>query len=157
MVVDKIHYNKDEHALLKDKSAIRVGPVNFYFHLPPQVEGGEEEEGEDGGEEDSGGDDEMDGDELGGGEDVTGDEQSEMGGGTATSSMNLDPAANPALLAAAGGKPAAPQRRPPLPKPQGSASYSDLVFAAFISSELSPTAESTGVTSSEVSNYIFAK
>lgn len=51
MTVDRTYINKDESAVLRHESAIRIGPCNFYFQLPQGAVGEEVvDQGEDGGD-----------------------------------------------------------------------------------------------------------
>lgn len=51
LTVDRTYINKDESAVLRHESAIRIGPCNFYFQLPQGAVGEEVvDQGEDGGD-----------------------------------------------------------------------------------------------------------
>ena len=148
MVVNKVHYARDEKAFLPHGSAVRVGPVNFYFLLPP-------EPGQEVGAPIipiSSSDDEDNGSEAGAGgsDDEGGTAACPSAAGTGTTSR----------------APAGPRPRrgaPALGGPRrggggmGKVTYSDLVFKAFASAELRETARALGLTSADVTAWIIQK
>ncbi len=146
--MNKVHYARDEKAFLPHGSAVRVGPVNFYFLLPP-------EPGQEAGAPIipiSSSDDEDNGSEAGAGgsDDEGGDGRLPLGGGDRDDEQS------------AGGSSAA-AGRPSVGRPStggggmGKVTYSDLVFKAFASAELRETARALGLTSADVTAWIIQK
>ena len=149
MVVNKAHYARDEKAFLPHGSAVRIGPVNFYFHLPPQpgqehaaaadLGGASSSDDEDDSHAGNGG--------AGGseGEDGRGGSRGVFGGGEGDDDMSR------ASSAAAGGRPSGRVSS------GGKTTYSELVFKAFAAPELAEAGRTQGLTSADVTGWITAK
>jgi hypothetical protein len=162
MVVNKVHYARDEKAFLPHASAVRVGPVNFYFLLPPQA--GQEEGGGGGAafpgvhpissDDDDHHDNDSDGHQGGGGGGVGGTDdegnssgRGPLGGGGGDGGGDDEQSRTSSFSVPA--RPGRPSHGAP-PR----TTYSDLVFMAFASPELSETAKDVGLTSADVTAWI---
>lgn len=158
MVVNKAHYARDEKAFLPHGSAVRIGPVNFYFHLPPQP-----------GQEHapvalpSSSDDEDDSIHAGGngaagggseGEDGDGGSRGVFGGGGGDGGDDMSRASS---AVAGGGRSSLGGGGGGRASTGGKMTYSELVFKAFASPDLAEAGRTQGLTSSDVTGWITAK
>lgn len=158
MVVNKAHYARDEKAFLPHGSAVRIGPVTFYFHLPPQPGGG------------GGGNGNLallvlssddDGESGGGGDGVGGSGDDSKGGTRFGAGTDRDDDHSRASSSVAGGggsgRPSVDRASMGNGKGKGSRTYSDMVYDAFASPELVELARSQGLTSSDVTAWIIER
>lgn len=140
MVVNKAHYARDEKAFLPHGSAVRIGPVTFYFHLPPQPGGAPLLV--------LSSDDESGGDATGGNGGGSGDES--KGGHDDQSRGSSSAAAGP-------GRPRTDRGSMGNGKEKGSRTYSEMVYEAFASPELAELGRKEGLTSSDVTAWIIER
>jgi hypothetical protein len=138
MVVDKRHYTKQEHAFLRNQSAIRLGPCSFYFQLPVAAEDGDEGEENDS-DDGSGYDRTRSGDAMDEDDDDEAEEEDDDDGDNASAMSGLQ--RPPGLgSAAAGGAKVAPAKKS-VSRQEEKTTYAEMVWAVSVLSGFPPAFE----------------